>query len=77
MQIKDIIKTAQQGWTKAYFDNDSKQYVMEPPEAAIELGNPIWPSADEILEHLKKSFQERIIETVDHEIVKRTRGLIK
>ena len=77
LQIKDIIKTAQQGWTKAYYDNDSKQYVMEPPELAIELGDPIWPSEDEILDHLKKSFQERIIETVDHEIVKRTRGLIK
>ena len=50
---------------------------MEPPEAAIELGNPIWPSKDEILDHLKKSFAERIIETVDHEIVKRTRGLIR
>ena len=77
LQIKDIIKTAQQGWTKAYYDDVSKQYVMEPPEAAIELGNPIWPSSDEILDHLKKSFAERIIETVDHEIVKRTRGLIR
>jgi hypothetical protein len=77
LQIKDIIKTAQQGWTKAYYDNDSKQYVMEPPELAIELGDPVWPSKDEILDHLKKSFAERMIETVDHEIVKRTRGLIR
>ena len=77
LQIKDIINTAQKEWTKAYWDEDSKQYVMEPPEAAIELGNPIWPSKDEILDHLKKSFAERIIETVYHEIVKRTRGLIR
>jgi len=77
LQIKDIIKTAQKEWTKAYWSDDTKQYVMEPPESAIELGDPIWPSKDEILDHLKKSFAERIIETVDHEIVKRTRGLIR
>lgn len=77
LQIKDIIKTAQQEWTKAYWDDATKQYVMEPPELAIELGDPIWPSKDEILDHLKKSFAERMIEDVDHEIVKRTRGLIR
>jgi len=77
LQIKDIIRTAQQEWTKAYYDMDTKQYVMEPPESSIELGNPVWPSKEEILDHLKKSFQERMIETVDHEIVKRTRGLIR
>ena len=77
LQIKDIIRTAQKEWTKAYWDEDSKQYVMEPPESAIELGNPIWPSEEEILNHLKKSFAERMIENIDHEIVKRTRGLIR
>ena len=77
LQIKDIIKTAQKEWTKAYFDNDTKQYVMQPPEAPIELGAPVWPSEEEMLDHLKKSFAERIIDSVDHEIVKRTRGLIR
>ena len=77
LQIKDIIKIAQHEWTKAYWDDDSKQYVMEPAEAPVELGEPTWPTADEVLDHLKKSFAERIIETADHEIVKRTRGLIR
>ena len=77
LQIKDIIKSAQQEWTKAYWDEDSKQYVMEPPEAPIELGEPTWPTEKEILGHLTKSFADRIIETADHEIVKRTRGLIR
>ena len=77
LQIKDIIKTAQKEWTKAYWDKDAKSYVMEPPESPIALGDPIWPSEEEILDHLKKSFKERVIETVDHEIVKRTRGLIR
>jgi hypothetical protein len=77
LQIKDIIITAQKEWTKAYWDEDSKQYVMEPPESAITLGDPVWPSEEEILDHLKKTFEERIIDTVDHEIVKRTRGLIR
>ena len=77
LQIRDIIKNAQQEWTKAYFDPESKQYVMEPPEEPIALGEPVWPSEEEILSHLKKSFADRIIETVDHEIVKRTRGLIR
>ena len=50
---------------------------MEPPEAPIELGEPTWPTEKEILGHLTKSFADRIIETADHEIVKRTRGLIR
>lgn len=77
LQIKDVIKTAQKEWTKAYWDEVSKQYVIEPAEAPIELGEPVWPNPEEILDHLKKSFTERIIETVDHEVVKRTRGLIR
>ena len=77
LQIKDVIKTAQHEWTKAYWDDVSKQYVIEPAESPIELGDPVWPSEEEILNHLKKSFSERIIETVDHEIVRRTRGLIR
>jgi len=30
----------------------------------------------EILEHLKKSFMDRLIDTVDHDVVKRTRGTV-
>ena len=77
LQIRDIITEAQQNWTKAYWDDDSKQYVSEPPEAPLALGEPVWPSEKEILGHLQKSFKNRIIDTVDHEVVKRTRGLIR
>ena len=77
LQMRNIIKAAQKDWTKAYWNDDTKQYVMEPAEAPIELGKPVWPSKEEILNHLKKSFEERIIENVEHEIVKRTRGLIR
>ena len=77
LQVRDIIKTAQKEWTKAYWDDSTKQYLMEPAESPIELGNPVWPSKEEILTHLQKSFSERIIDNVDHEIVKRTRGLIR
>jgi hypothetical protein len=77
IQVRDIIKAAQHEWTKAYWNDDTKQYVMETAESPIALGDPVWPSKEEILNHLQKSFNERIIETVDHEIVKRTRGLIR
>ena len=77
LDIRDVITEAQQRWTKAYWDDDSRQYVHEPPETPIALGEPDWPSEKEILNHLRKSFKDRIIETHDHEIVKRTRGLIR
>ena len=58
LQIKEIIKTAQHEWTKAYWEKDSKQYVMEQAEAPIALGEPVWPSEAEILDHLQKSFKD-------------------
>ena len=77
IQVRDIIKAAQHEWTKAYWNDDTKQYVMETAESPIALGNPVWPSKEEVLNHLQKSFAERIIDNVDHEIVQRTRGLIR
>ena len=76
-QIRNTIPLAQKGWVKIYWDESTRTYVSESPRDAAILGNPVWPTADEILDELKKSFKERIIDSVDHEIVKRTIGLIK
>tara|TARA_A100000171_G_scaffold43079_2_gene44868 strand:- start:305 stop:901 length:597 start_codon:yes stop_codon:yes gene_type:complete len=76
-QIKNLIPEAQKGWVKIYWDDSSKSYVLEEPRDAAILGDPAWPTADVILNELRNSFKERIIDSPDHEIVKRTIGLIK
>ena len=40
------------------------------------FGDVDWPSKDEIQLNLEKSFQDRIIDTADHDVVKRTRGTV-
>jgi len=75
-QIRECVETAQKKWCKIWFDTDTKQYLCEPPENAPIFGEPKWPSEEEMLKHLQQSFKDRIIETADHEIVKRTRGII-
>jgi len=76
-QIRNTIPLAQEGWVKIYWDEVTRTYVSEAPRDAAILGDPVWPSAADILNELRKSFKERIIDSVDHEIVKRTIGLIK
>ena len=47
-----------------------------PPENAEIFGDVDWPSKDEIQLNLEKSFTDRIIDTADHDVVRRTRGLV-
>tara|TARA_R110000822_G_scaffold12015_2_gene43414 strand:- start:924 stop:1520 length:597 start_codon:yes stop_codon:yes gene_type:complete len=75
-QIREAITTAQKMWCRIYWEDSTKQYLCEPPENAEAFGDPTWPSQEMILKHLQKSFTDKIIDTADHEIVKRTRGLI-
>ena len=77
VQIKNIIPQVQKNWLKVYWDETVKSYVVEEPRDAAVLGDPAWPTADVILNELRNSFKERIIDSPDHEIVKRTIGLIK
>jgi len=51
-------------------------YQCTPPENAEIFGDVDWPSEDEIQLNLEKSFQDRIIDTADHDVVKRTRGTV-
>ena len=75
-QIRECISTAQKMWCRIYWEESTKQYLCEPPEKAELFGDPTWPTEDQIIVHLQKSFDDKIIDTADHEIVKRTRGLI-
>ena len=58
------------------WEKSSKQYQCTPPQNAEIFGDVDWPSEDEILQHLEKSFNDRIIDTADHDVVKRTLGLV-
>ena len=75
-QIRDCVSTAQKMWCRIFWEESTKQYLCEPPENAAAFGDPSWPNEGAILDHLQKSFADKIIETADHEIVKRTRGRI-
>ena len=76
LQIRDCIQTAQKKWCKIFWEKSSKQYQCTPPQNAEIFGDVDWPSEDEILQHLEKSFNDRIIDTADHDVVKRTLGLV-
>ena len=76
LQIRDCIQVAQKKWCKIYWEKSSRQYQCVPPQNAEIFGEVEWPSQDEILEHLKVSFQDRIIDSADHDVVKRTLGQV-
>ena len=76
MQIQDCIRVAQKKWCKIYWEKSSKAYQCTPPENAEIFGDVDWPTKDEIQLHLEKSFNDRIIDTVDHDVVKRTLGQV-
>ena len=76
LQIRDCIEIAQKKWCKIFWEKQSKQYQCVQPENSVIFGDVEWPTEEEIKGHLEKSFQDRIIETVDHDVVKRTRGLV-
>ena len=76
LQIRDCIQTAQKKWCKIFWEKSSKQYQCTPPQNAEIFGDVDWPSEDEILQHLEKSFNDRIIDTADNDVVKRTLGLV-
>jgi len=49
--------------------------LSEPPRNTQIFGDPVWPDPKKIQEHLAKSFNDRIIETEDHDVVQRTLGV--
>ena len=52
------------------------KYIIEKPENTEIFKEPVWPSPEELTQELVKRFGELMIETADHEIIKRARGLI-
>jgi len=76
LQIQDCIRIAQKKWCKIYWDKPSMSYQCTPPENAEIFGDVDWPTEDEIQLNLEKSFNDRIIDTADHDVVKRTLGQV-
>ena len=78
IQIKnEIIPACQKGFRKIFWDEESMKYVIEKPENTEVFKEPIWPTKQELQKALVKEFADLMIETSDHEIVKRARGLIQ
>ena len=76
LQIQDCIRVAQKKWCKIYWEKSAMAYQCTPPENSEIFGDVDWPSEDEIQLNLEKSFNDRIIDTADHDVVRRTRGLV-
>ena len=78
IQIKnEIIPACQSGFRKIYWDDEAMRYVIVKPENTAIFKEPVWPKKAELQKALETAFASLMIETVDSEIVKRARGLIR
>ena len=77
IQIRnEIIPACQKGFRKVFWDDESMKYIIEKPENTEIFKEPVWPSPEELTKALIIRFGELMIETADHEVIKRARGLI-
>ena len=77
-QIKKIIPMAQGKWMMIGWDDNTREYIAEEPAVAQStMEQPTWPNKEAIDKELGNAFDERIIEDLDNEIIKRTQGTIK
>ena len=53
------------------------KYIIEKPENLQIFTEPVWPKPEELQSALVKAFGELMIETADHEVIKRARGLVR
>ena len=72
----EIIPAAQSGFIKLAWDADNMRYTIGKPENQEVFQQPNW-SDDEVVRQIGKSINDILIETPEHEIVKRARGLIQ
>ena len=78
IQIRNqIIPECQKGFRKIYWDDEAMKYIIEKPENLEIFTEPVWPTPEELQQALVKAFGELIIETADHEVIKRARGLVR
>lgn len=76
-QIKtQIIPAAQEGYIKLSWDSDDMKYVCKKPENLQVFKKPEW-DAKEVSRQVAKTFNEILIESVDHEIIQRAIGQIR
>ena len=69
---------AQGKWMMIGWDDNTREYIAEEPAVAQStMEQPTWPNKEAIDKELGNAFDERIIEDLDHEIIKRTQGTIK
>ena len=77
LRVRECILKLQKDWHKFYWDDDEKDFALEKPESKDSLGVPKWPDAKIINEGISAAFDDLIIDTTEHEVVKRARGLIR
>ena len=78
IQIRNqIIPECQKGFRKIYWDDEAMKYIIEKPENLEIFTEPVWPKPEELQSALVKAFGELMIETADHEVIKRARGLVR
>lgn len=80
LRVREIIPHCQGKWQMVGWNEETKEYDHEEPKGVAQenMEPPAWPKEDkEITEAIGKAFDERIIDSVEHEIVKRTTGEIR
>lgn len=68
---REIAEMAKTGWTKLISDQAASCYVAGT--AANQVKKPAWP-AESFEEILEKAFAGRIIDSLDHDVIKELRG---
>jgi hypothetical protein len=70
---REAAETAKQQWVRVVADMALGAYRMHLAEG--DLPDPVWP-AKSLAELLKLAFKGRIIDSIDHPVVRRLRGLV-
>ncbi len=67
-----VIREASRNWVRALGNKTSKGYVLVRPR--IKYAEPKWPT-EPLSALIEKAFESKVIDTVDHFVIRRLRGL--
>jgi hypothetical protein len=66
----EAARLAKDRWTHLYWDPEARQHRVETSDSTVE---PEWPDLP-VRELLKVAFKDRVIDTLDHPVLRRLRG---
>jgi hypothetical protein len=68
---RDAAVRATAEWVKVTANHELKGYEVTVPPPLVKIPEPVWPTDKTFNEILRIAFKDRVIETVDHPLIKR------